>query len=276
MFCGNCGCDVSKEDTFCPNCGSRVEEYNSAQNQSAQNQSDKNQRNQAEQRFDSDTTQQGAGDLFARREANINQQVYGQQESVRQIKAAEQKETPMLLYSVMGVVIAALVAVIIWAGFQLYKVNKSEDDYVAPEVTSSNLAEEDDNPEDEERLEIQDENTVPVTTTAPATPSPTPIPTQANTGDYIFSYSNSSYLTSNEIEALSGYDMYLARNEIYARHGRKFVNQDLQQYFGSKSWYTPIYEGKEFDAMQDTLFNDYEKENIKLITKIEDKYGYNY
>lgn len=44
----------------------------------------------------------------------------------------------------------------------------------------------------------------------------------------------------------------------------------MQQYFGNKSWYTPIYDAQVFDDMQDTVFNDYEKENIKLIKKIED------
>lgn len=272
MFCGNCGCKVNKEDTFCPNCGSKVEEESGYQKQSYQ----------SDQSFDTDRTQPGVGDAFARHEANINQKVYRQQETVRKVSPPKPKETPMVLYSAIGVVIAVLVAVIVWAGFQLYKVNKDADDYVAPEVASSTSEAKKYDAEDE--IVIQDEGTAPVTTTAPtvaATPLPTPVPTQVPvqtyaSGDYIFSHSASSYLTRSEITALSGYDMYLARNEIYARHGRKFVNQDLQQYFGSKSWYTPVYDAQEFDAVQETVFNDYEKENVKLIKKIEDEYGYHY
>ena len=66
-----------------------------------------------------------------------------------------------------------------------------------------------------------------------------------------------------------------ARNEIFARHGRKFKSEDLQAYFNSKSWYTPIYEADEFTTeLQNRLFNSYEKENIKQITKVEKDKGY--
>ncbi len=77
-------------------------------------------------------------------------------------------------------------------------------------------------------------NMVTPTPTVISTPVPTvtstPLPTQipvinyVNTGDYIFPDSSSSYLTRSQVVALSGYDMYLARNEIYARHGRIFRN----------------------------------------------------
>ena len=46
-----------------------------------------------------------------------------------------------------------------------------------------------------------------------------------------------------------------ARNEIYARKGRKFHSIELQQYFAAKEWYVPIYEPEYFDA------------NIELFTK---------
>lgn len=70
------------------------------------------------------------------------------------------------------------------------------------------------------------------------------------------------------IEDLKDYPediIYLALNEIYARHGYIFKNEDLQNYFMGQVWYTPLVDGEGFN---DEVFNDYEKENLKLLLKI--------
>lgn len=70
------------------------------------------------------------------------------------------------------------------------------------------------------------------------------------------------------IEDLKDYPediIYLALNEIYARHGYIFKNEDLQNYFMGQVWYTPSVEGEKFS---DEVFNDYEKENLKVLLKI--------
>lgn len=64
----------------------------------------------------------------------------------------------------------------------------------------------------------------------------------------------------DELKALDAHDLYLARNEIYARHGYMFNNQDLKDYFGRMSWYTPT-----VTEVPDTDFNEYEKANLALI-----------
>ncbi|MGL5434024.1 MAG: YARHG domain-containing protein [Lachnospiraceae bacterium] len=87
--------------------------------------------------------------------------------------------------------------------------------------------------------------------------------------DYILPESDSRFYTEKEIRALSKEQLRLARNEIYARHGRKFAATDLQQYFNEKSWYSPIYEVDYFDAKGDELFNEYELANRDLITAVE-------
>lgn len=69
---------------------------------------------------------------------------------------------------------------------------------------------------------------------------------------------------------MSDYDLYYARNEIFARHGRMFNNSDLQSYFNSKSWYDPIYSPAEFEAMKSPL-NDVETANVKLMLDVEQK-----
>ena len=55
--------------------------------------------------------------------------------------------------------------------------------------------------------------------------------------EYILFNSDSIMLTETDLEFLSDRELELARNEIYARHGRKFNTDYIQQYFDSKSWY---------------------------------------
>lgn len=86
------------------------------------------------------------------------------------------------------------------------------------------------------------------------------------TGDYIFPNSSTTYLTRADLAGLSQEQLRLARNEIYARHGRKFKTKELQDYFNSKSWYTGTIES---NAFKDDYLNAYEKENIKLIQSLE-------
>lgn len=88
--------------------------------------------------------------------------------------------------------------------------------------------------------------------------------------DYIFSDSNHRYLTQDEVKGLSKEDFRIARNEIYARHGRKFNAQDLQEYFNSKTWYQGTIAPEEFD---ESWLNSYEKENIQLLIKAEETAG---
>ncbi len=87
--------------------------------------------------------------------------------------------------------------------------------------------------------------------------------------DYILPYSNSRYYTYQELSGLSDEMLAYARNEIYARLGRKFNSDDLDRYFRSKSWYNPIYEPAAFDRMGDSAFNEYELANRNLIVEIE-------
>lgn len=91
----------------------------------------------------------------------------------------------------------------------------------------------------------------------------------SSSSGYILSDSNSRYYSRSQLESMSLKDLYLARNEIYARHGRGFNNDELQSYFNSKSWYTRRYSAEDFDAMPSPL-NDYEQKNADLMLKVEE------
>lgn len=103
------------------------------------------------------------------------------------------------------------------------------------------------------------------------TEAPTPTSAPEQTGDYYFPESDSRYLTEEELSRYSSSELELAKNEIYARHGRKFVTQRIADYFNSKAWYQGTIEPEEFDAMQDSVFNEYEMANIEMIAAWEAK-----
>lgn len=87
--------------------------------------------------------------------------------------------------------------------------------------------------------------------------------------EYLLPESDSRYYTEEELSVLTNEELRLARNEIYARHGRKFTNAELQAYFSAKPWYTPVYEADDFDAKSDSLLNKYEKANRDRIVSLE-------
>jgi len=81
-------------------------------------------------------------------------------------------------------------------------------------------------------------------------------------GDYVFADSSSRLLTAAELDKLSTYQLWIARNEIYARHGRKFTNADLASYFAGKSWYKGTIEAASFD---ESLLSSIERQNVDAI-----------
>ena len=80
---------------------------------------------------------------------------------------------------------------------------------------------------------------------------------------YILPESNTRIYDISEIQALTEEELELARNEIFARHGRKFKREDLQEYFEGKSWYEGTIEPDDFD--DNTMLSDIEKANLELI-----------
>lgn len=57
--------------------------------------------------------------------------------------------------------------------------------------------------------------------------------------DYILADSCSRYLNWQDLYGLSAQELYLAEQEIYARHGYTFSEWDVQEYFDNREWYQP-------------------------------------
>ena len=88
----------------------------------------------------------------------------------------------------------------------------------------------------------------------------------AITDGMIIPDSDSRKLTEDDLEGLSAEKLRIARNEIYARYGRRFKDKELQAHFDSMEWYFPSDESQE---VIDGKLNEYEKYNADFIGKYE-------
>ncbi len=77
-----------------------------------------------------------------------------------------------------------------------------------------------------------------------------------------FDFLSSQTITEKDLEGLSEIELDLARNAIFARHGRRFKDAELQTYFDRQSWYRPVYAP---DAFPDNLLSEIEKQNAQFI-----------
>mgnify|MGYP002724519017 CR=1 FL=1 len=96
----------------------------------------------------------------------------------------------------------------------------------------------------------------------------------AFTGDYVFPMSDQVLLTEEDVAPIldDQEKLSIARNEIYARHGRMFDTEWLQEYFNSKPWYEGIYNAADFD--QNVTLSDIETQNAAyLLDLYNERYG---
>ncbi|MGM9640305.1 MAG: YARHG domain-containing protein, partial [Faecousia sp.] len=119
-------------------------------------------------------------------------------------------------------------------------------------------------PEETKPEETKPEETTPQETEPPATEPPA---TEPPASAYIIPDSDSRYLSAEDYQYLSDWELVLARNEIFARHGRRFSNADIQEYFDGCSWYKGTIDPDDFDS---SVFNDYELKNIQLLKAASD------
>ena len=82
--------------------------------------------------------------------------------------------------------------------------------------------------------------------------------------NFIISSSNAKELTFMELNKYNGEELFIAHNEILARHGQVFYNQPvLQKYFESKDWYRPN------SGFNGELTNSIEKNNYNSLRTVE-------
>lgn len=110
---------------------------------------------------------------------------------------------------------------------------------------------------------IKDDTAASATSTAKPTATSNSSAKTTIANDYVIADSATRIISASELTALTPWQLKVARNEIYARHGRSFVHQDLQCYFNAKSWYqaNPDY--------SDALLTSIDNKNIATILAYE-------
>jgi len=78
-------------------------------------------------------------------------------------------------------------------------------------------------------------------------------------------YFENKPVSEQMLHGLSLYELRLLRNEIYARHGRQFQAQWLQQYFYGQPWYTPD------ENFKDDELSGFDKQNVETIVAYENR-----
>lgn len=97
----------------------------------------------------------------------------------------------------------------------------------------------------------------------------------SDSDDYDYSYiipgSDTRLITEDDLYGFDADMCKLARNEIYARHGRIFEDEGLNNYFNRQTWYVGYQTAEEFD---DAELSDVERKNLDTIVKYEKEQGY--
>ncbi|OOB78289.1 MAG: hypothetical protein BEN18_07750 [Epulopiscium sp. Nuni2H_MBin001] len=96
-------------------------------------------------------------------------------------------------------------------------------------------------------------------------------PVEISTAGYVFPNSHKCYLEEWQLDGLTVEQLRIARNEIYARHGRTFHSKELQDYFNARYWYNGTVD---CDCFDEQTLNEIERANISLIQKWEQMGGF--
>lgn len=90
----------------------------------------------------------------------------------------------------------------------------------------------------------------------------------ASSSGYLLPDSDSVNLTTSDISGLSDDEMRLAIYEIFARHGKIFQDQAVNNYFKGFGWYQPS------SSYDEGALNAYEKFNLNLLIEYQVAIGY--
>lgn len=86
---------------------------------------------------------------------------------------------------------------------------------------------------------------------------------------YVIEDSSTRYITEEELHSMTEHQCCIARNEIFARHGRIFLDERIADYFNALFWYNGTISPETFDADPSRYLNAVEIANVNLIRQYE-------
>ena len=253
MFCSKCGKQVRDGMNYCTNCGEPVKKDEGGVNLKK-----------------NDDKVSSAATL-------PHGNVSGKSNKAK--KAKKNKGVKIVFITIAGIILALLL--ILFALVQTGIISISIDDSTNQESVLDKKSKSSKREKEKERRAKEKESeegdvttetqTEPVSTEAQTVQPATMPSTVAINNEFILPDSSVRVLDKSELAGFSAEQCRLARNEIYAKHGRMFDDAGLQNYFNSRSWYHGTIPAKQFN---DNMLSDIEIQNRNLIIAFEKEMGY--
>ena len=273
MFCTKCGKQVRDGLKYCTNCGAPIKQHESGgtggQNRIVAG-------GKVNLKKDDDTAKPAAVSQPSN-SISFNTGNTGGNAPVK--KPKKNKGIKIAIITILGIILAILL--IIFALVQTGVISISVSDNEKQESTldksksskrekekERRAKEKESESESESESEQTETNTMP---TVAQTESVTVPGTVAMNSEFILPDSSTRVLDKSELAGFTAEQCRLARNEIYAKHGRMFDDAGLQNYFNSRSWYHGTIPA---DRFSDTMLSDIEIQNRNLIITYEKEMGY--
>lgn len=278
MFCTKCGNELPVNAKFCTKCGTKVEAFQPGaiqpnpvpQRASVPQQAPTQQQTPVRQASPAPQPQQ-------KKNEKVTKTKNSEKISNKNKNETEKKSgSGAMVYLLIGaaVLIIILIAIIVLLFIKGNQPAKQDDITDKPVVTTEQPTETETSTEQTDRKDVTGQQEASEKTSEVINKEDTTgnedMGTDGAVGEedaeYILPESASRLLTEADLANLTQEDLRIARNEIYARHGRKFDSKELQNYFGSKSWYNGTVNAADF---KETVFNEYEKKNAEFLRQKE-------
>lgn len=251
MFCSKCGKQVRDGMNYCTNCGEPVKKDEGGVNL----------------KKDDDKVSSAA--------TLPHGNVSGKSNKAKKTK--KNKGVKIVFITIAGIILALLL--ILFALIQTGIISISIDDSTNQESVLDKKSKSSKREKEKERRAKEKESEEGDVTTETQTEAettqivqPATLPsTVAVNNEFILPDSSVRVLDKSELVGFSAEQCRLARNEIYAKHGRMFDDAGLQNYFNSRSWYHGTIPAKQFN---DNMLSDIEIQNRNLIIAFEKEMGY--
>jgi len=277
MFCTKFGKQVRDGLKYCTNCGAPIKQHESAATGS---QSRIVAGGKVNLKKDDDTAKPAA---VSQPSNSISFNTGNTAGNTPVKKPKKNKGIKIAIITILGIILAILL--IVFALVQTGVISISVSDNENQESTldkskSSKREKEKERRAKEKESESESEaNTMPTVEQTEPNTMPTVAQTESVTvpgtvamnSEFILPDSSTRVLDKSELAGFTAEQCRLARNEIYAKHGRMFDDAGLQNYFNLRSWYHGTIPA---DRFSDTMLSDIEIQNRNLIIAYEKEMGY--
>lgn len=283
MFCTKCGNELPVNAKFCTKCGTKVEAFQPGaiqpnpvpQRASVPQQAPTQQQTPVRQASPAPQPQQ-------KKNEKVTKPKNSEKISNKNKNETEKKSgSGAMVYLLIGaaVLIIILIAIIVLLFIKGNQPAKQDDITDKPVVTTEQPTETETSTEQTDRKDVTGQQEASEKTSEVINKEDTTGNEDMGTdgaigeedAEYILPESASRLLTEADLANLTQEDLRIARNEIYARHGRKFLDEGLQEYFNGKSWYKRTIEPDDF---KEDMLSEIERTNEDTIVNYETKMGY--